>query len=89
VSELALELLSSLTSSVDLEKFIPQMAVAENPTPNQDNQPGSELQTTNGKAHQGSPPTSESHELVHLLSSDEDEEKKNSKSMEQSKDLET
>ena len=32
------ELLSSLTSSVNLEKIIPQMAIAENPTVNEDNQ---------------------------------------------------
>ena len=36
--KLPLALLSSLTSSVDLEKIIPQMAIAENPTNIEDNQ---------------------------------------------------
>merc|ERR1711994_398170 len=86
--KLPLSLLSSLTSSSDLEQIIPQMAIAENPTINEDNQARQGIQNTNGKPHKKSGTTAGAHELVNLLSSDEDESKKHAESTGK-KDLET
>merc|ERR1711997_240433 len=86
--KLPLSVLSSLTSSSDLEQIIPQMAIAENTTINEGNQGRQNSQNTNGKSHHKSGTTSGSHELVNLLSSDEDESKKHAESTGK-KDLET